>query len=189
MANFTRKAIKETFIDLLEEKPLNEITVKDIVETCGINRNSFYYHFQDIPTLLEEIIMEEAEAIIQKYPSVTSIVECFDAVIEFASCRKRALMHIYRSVKRDVFEHYLMNVSEHVVQDYLNTALKDRPIEEKNKQTITHYYKCVCFGLTIDWLNSGMKEEDAQSIRQMFLIKKDLIEEFAQFYQNIPESK
>ena len=46
LAGFTRKAIKETFITLLEERPISEITVKDIVETCGINRNSFYYHFQ-----------------------------------------------------------------------------------------------------------------------------------------------
>lgn len=37
MANFTRLAIKETFIKLLEERPLSEITIKDIVERCGIN--------------------------------------------------------------------------------------------------------------------------------------------------------
>ena len=173
MANFTRRAIKETFITLLEERPLSDITVKDIVETCGINRNSFYYHFQDIPALLEEIVMEEAEAIIQKYPSVNSIVECFDAVIEFASHRKRAIMHIYRSIRREVFERYLMNVSEHFICDYMDTALQGETIEEKDKQTIIHYYKCVCFGLTMDWLNNGMKEEDAQAIRRIFLIKKD----------------
>ena len=54
MPNFTKKAIQETFITLLDERPLNKITVKDIVETCGINRNSFYYHFEDLPALLEE---------------------------------------------------------------------------------------------------------------------------------------
>ena len=52
MANFTRKAIKETFLALLEERPLNDITIKDIVEKCGINRNSFYYHYQDLPALI-----------------------------------------------------------------------------------------------------------------------------------------
>ena len=64
MANFTQKAIKETFIALLEEHPLSDITVKNIVETCGINRNSFYYHYQDIPALIEEIVKEQAETII-----------------------------------------------------------------------------------------------------------------------------
>ena len=54
MPNFTRRAIKESFLKLLNQRPLNQITVKDIVEDCGINRNSFYYHFSDLPALVEE---------------------------------------------------------------------------------------------------------------------------------------
>nr|MCR4933169.1 TetR/AcrR family transcriptional regulator [Lachnospiraceae bacterium] len=70
MANFTQKAIKESFIKLLNERPLSKISVKDIVEDCGINRNSFYYHFQDIPALLETIITEQAEEIIKEFPEI-----------------------------------------------------------------------------------------------------------------------
>jgi AcrR family transcriptional regulator len=183
MANFTRNAIKETFIRLLEERPLTDITVKDIVETCGINRNSFYYHFQDIPTLLEEIVMEEAEDIIQKYPTINSMVECFDALIEFASHRKRAIMHIFRSVKREVFEHYLMKVSEHFVRVYMDMALRDQAIGEQDKETIIRYYKCVCFGLTIGWLNDGMDAEDVQAVRGVLLVQKNLAVEIAQLLE------
>ncbi len=53
MSNFTERAIKETLIKLLNDRPLSQITVKDIVEECGINRNSFYYHFQDLPSLVK----------------------------------------------------------------------------------------------------------------------------------------
>ena len=183
MANFTRRAIKETFIRLLEERPLSEITVKNIVEECGINRNSFYYHYQDLPMLIEEIVKEEAEAIIHAYPSVTSIVECFDAVTEFASHRKRAIMHIYRSVNREVFERDLMMVCEYFVRSYVDTALAGDPILPADRKTIVDFYKCVCFGLTIDWLNSGMTEEYTRSIRRIFLLKKDLALEVAQMLQ------
>lgn len=176
MANFTRKAIKETFLNLLEERPLGDITVKDIVETCGINRNSFYYHFQDLPTLIDEIVKEEAENIIAKYPSVNSIVECIDAMIEFATNRKRAIMHIYRSVSREVFERHLMMVSENFVRNYVNTALKEQNIAEADKKAIIDYYKCVCFGLVLDWLNNGMDEAYAQSLRRV-VIKKNLVKE------------
>ena len=41
MPNFTKMAIKASFIKLLNERPLNQITVKDIVLDCGINRNTF----------------------------------------------------------------------------------------------------------------------------------------------------
>lgn len=179
MANFTRRAIKETFLNLLEERPLGDITVKDIVEKCGINRNSFYYHYQDLPALMEEIIKEEAEDIIHKYPNVTSIVECYDALIEFASHRRRAIMHIYRSVNREIFEQYLMQVSEYFIRSYVDTALTHTEISQEDRQTIIDYYKCVGFGLVLDWLNSGMSDERAASIRRMFLLRKDLAEDVA----------
>ena len=56
MPPFAKREIKNSFIKLLTERPISQITVKDIVEDCGVNRNSFYYHFQDIPSLLEEIL-------------------------------------------------------------------------------------------------------------------------------------
>ena len=91
MANFTSKAIKASFLKLLNEKPLNKISVKDIVEDCGINRNSFYYHFQDIPALLEEMIREKAAEIIK------SIIEKGDAVL-FKASRAMALERVIKLI-------------------------------------------------------------------------------------------
>lgn len=41
MTQFTSKAIEESFIRLLNERPLDKITIKDIVDDCGISRNTF----------------------------------------------------------------------------------------------------------------------------------------------------
>ena len=64
MTDFTRKEIRRTFLGLLEKKPIEDITVRDIANGCGINRNTFYYHYTDIPSLLEEIVREDADMII-----------------------------------------------------------------------------------------------------------------------------
>ena len=45
--------IAEAFLKLSKEKNIDKITVKDIVDTCGISRQSFYYHFQDILEVIE----------------------------------------------------------------------------------------------------------------------------------------
>lgn len=183
MANFTAAAIKKAFIDLIDEQQLSKITIKDIVEKCGVNRNTFYYHYQDLPDLIEDIVKEEAESIIEKYPSVTSIVECFDALVEFASHRKRAIMHIYRSVNREAFENALIKISEHFICDYVNATLAEMSISEADKKAIISYYKCVCFGLVMEWLNSGMNDEFSREIRRIFMIKKDFAREVAGFLQ------
>ena len=59
--NRTELAIITAFWQLLEEKPYNKITVKNIVERCDINRNTFYYHFQDIPDLLYKSLKKDID--------------------------------------------------------------------------------------------------------------------------------
>ena len=59
MVSWKRSAIMESLLKLLDERPLNKISVKDIVEDCGISRGTFYYHFQDKYDLLAYIVQKE----------------------------------------------------------------------------------------------------------------------------------
>ena len=102
MSNLTKNAIKDTFVEILTDRPLSQITVKDIVEKLGINRNTFYYHFKDIPDLIEELVIEETNRIITKYPTVDSVEMAFNAAIDFAEKNRRAINHIYNSIKNSL---------------------------------------------------------------------------------------
>ena len=79
----TRGTIMQGFSLLLHEKPVNKITVKDIAEKCGINRNTFYYHFQDIPALLEEIMEEKADQLITNHYQADEPMECIRPFIRY----------------------------------------------------------------------------------------------------------
>ena len=57
--------------------------VVDIVEDCGISRNTFYYHFEDMPALVEAVVLEEVDGIMRRYASISSMEECFDAAMQF----------------------------------------------------------------------------------------------------------
>lgn len=157
MPSFTRKAIIESFLKLLNQKPLNQITVKDIVEDCGINRNSFYYHFEDLPTLVETIVREDADRIIAEHAAATSLEECLDIALDFAMKNRKAVLHIQNSASSATYMQYLDRVSSHVVEEYIDTVLADVPAKEEDKALLVHYYKCEFMGQIQDWLNSGMK--------------------------------
>ena len=171
MPNFTKKAIKEAFIALLDEKPLNRITVKDIVETCGINRNSFYYHYEDLPALIEEIIVEQVEELIASYPTIDSLEDCFDAAISFVKKNRRPVLHLYNSLSRDVFERHLMGVCRYVVTTYLDTAFAGQEGKEEEKEMLIRYHKCACFGHVVDWLDSGMKDDISAYFHHIYEMK------------------
>jgi len=53
MATSTKKALAAALKKMMEVKPIDKITVKDLVEICGVNRQTFYYHFDDVYDLLE----------------------------------------------------------------------------------------------------------------------------------------
>ena len=105
-------------------------------------------------------------------------------MVEFASHRRRAILHIYRSVSWDVFEKKLMEVCEYFVRSYMDTALAQEVTKPEDRKTILDFYKCVCFGLTIDWLDRGMSEEYMHSIRRIFLLKRDMAAETAKLLRN-----
>lgn len=46
-ANITKMALADSLKKLMVEKAFNKISVGDIVEGCGLTRQSFYYHFKD----------------------------------------------------------------------------------------------------------------------------------------------
>ena len=65
MANeITKKALKQSFLELLAQKPFKKITVSDITDRCGVNRMTFYYHFEDIYALLDYCLTSEMSKIL-----------------------------------------------------------------------------------------------------------------------------
>ena len=49
----TKVLIADSFFSLLQTKPIDSITVKNIVDECRISRQTFYYHFKDIFSVVE----------------------------------------------------------------------------------------------------------------------------------------
>ena len=49
MASNTKFAILAAYANLITQKNIDKVTVKDVVDICGITRQTFYYHFQDPP--------------------------------------------------------------------------------------------------------------------------------------------
>ena len=177
MANFTRNAIKDTFIKMLNERPLSQISVKDITSELDINRNTFYYHFHDIPQLIEEIIIEESDIIIKKYNNIDTIETAFDAVIDFAEKNKKAILHIYNSVNRDIFETYLWKVCEYVVITYGTETIGNKNISEFDRKTLITLYKCELFGVAMSWMNNPSDENLRGFVSRICEICKGMIEE------------
>lgn len=165
MPPFAKREIKNSFIKLLTERPISQITVKDIVEDCGVNRNSFYYHFQDIPSLLEEIIVEMTAKVIENLPEESTFEEKVTAALQEINLNKRMIYHIYGSSNREFYEKQLMKICEHVTRTYIRSREYSERIDSKDLEFVISYLKCELFGQLIDWLNHDMSYDIVEHSR------------------------
>ena len=152
----TRTTIIATFAQLLDEKPLNKITVKNIVDTCDINRNAFYYHFEDIPTLLQEMMEEKANVLIQQHYTFGRPLDCIQPALQYGKAHKQAILHVYRAVPRETFLTYLERLAQHMVDEYFHNISKELSIPAEDAKVLNRYYKCTTVGCLLDWLDAGM---------------------------------
>lgn len=167
MAQRTKQRIQETFILLLEQESLDKITVKDLVDRCGMNRNTFYYYYQDLYALLEELLQQELENIIQTHNSFDSWQEGFLEGITFAVRNRRAVFHVFNSGAREHVVCYLLGVADFILTDYVQMVAEGLPDRPEDRRIVVNFYKHALAGVVTDWLQGGMKEDLAAAIRRI----------------------
>lgn len=154
--NRTKTIIIDAFLQLLEEKPYNKITVKDITEYCHINRNTFYYHFHDMPDVLEQIMKKDTDYFIENYNKFSTPIDCLLPIVKYCLKRKKVIYHIYHSVQREIFLNQLEHVSLYAVTQYVDKVTAKLTIPSTDKKLLIGFYKCTLIGITLDWLEEGM---------------------------------
>lgn len=167
MAQFTERAIIDSFIKLLNLRPLDKITIKDIVEDCGINRNTFYYHFEDIPSLVKSILDAETQKAFLGHENVISWEDSFLEASQFAIQNKKVVYHIYNSVRREAVEQYLNSIANEVMRQYVEQEAEGLKVSEEDKLLLISFYRSALVGMIVEWLNTGMKYEPKIVVKKL----------------------
>lgn len=156
---YTKNMIRKTFIEMLNERPLHKITVKDIAKVCQINRNTFYYYYSDLYILLSEVFQTELQKVIDEYNDTLTWEESFIAAAEFALENRKAIYHVYNSMQREELVNYVYNVSGNVMTKYVEKVSYGIAASEGDKKLIASFYQSALTEMVLQWIASGMKGE------------------------------
>ena len=167
MSGFTKEIIARTFTELLDEKPMSKVTVKDIVERCGVNRNTFYYHFRDIPDVVEFIFKKKWDEILESPQEKSSILECMEEMAALVRSNRKLMLNVYKSVKRDIFLVYMNEVATYIITEYFDKNMSEFNLEKEEIQMLIKYYKCLFIGILMEWLDRGLEDDLGAEMRQM----------------------
>ncbi len=158
MSDITKRAISASLKNLLKEKKLNKITVQEIADDCGINRQTFYYHFQDIYDLVEWTCIEDTEKVLKENRTYETWQEGFLAVFDLAKKDKVFIDNIYRSVSLEMLEQYLYRLVYPLVKNVVDEKAKGYSVRDEDKKYIADFYKYAFVGVLLEWVRRDMKE-------------------------------
>ncbi len=180
MAKQTQKFIMSTFMQLLESESLDKITVRDIVEECEINRNTFYYHYSDIYDLLDDVFRVETEKFMSEdVDENTTFGEEYERAARFVLKYKKAILHIYDSKKRDVLQNYLETLAFSFISRFVKKEADGYGLPDEDIDYITGFYTHAIVGNTLGWIKrklpSGQERFIARTAGTFNATVKDMI--------------
>ena len=80
----TKILMAETLKKMIKDRPFSKITVQDIVGACNINRNTFYYHFENTYDLLSFTYSREVQNILDSFhQSKAPLPQAMDFVLDY----------------------------------------------------------------------------------------------------------
>ena len=113
-----------------------------------------------------EIFNEQADAFFQPEQN-ESIYGCMTTAIRFALQNKTAMVHIFNSANREMFERYLNSVAARTVESYVEYYTANYRISDENREALVLYYKSLLIGFVMDWLSGGMRYDLAEKLRRV----------------------
>lgn len=163
----TKKAIALALKDVMKTKPLSKITVNDIAEECSINRQTFYYHFQDIQDLVEWICLTEADEAIEDNKNYATWQEGFSAVFSTLQKEKSFVMNVYRSASRESIQNYLYSLVYPLLYAVATEESEGLSVRDDDREFVAHFYKYAFVGIVLDWIAHDMEEEPENIVREV----------------------
>ncbi len=176
MSNLTKKALLVAFGELIEEKPFNKITITDLTKKCGLNRMTFYYHFDNIYELmiwgLERQMHEASKDCVNYENWKTGYLRIF----YFALDRKKYIKKIFQTIEQEHLEHYLNKIAEQMVLFVIDDKIGDGVMDEDDRIFTAQICSHVLIGMLVSWVSRGMKEEPEIMVKRAGRLLDGMIE-------------
>lgn len=173
---YTKMVIQNAFIQLLNEKPINKITVMEICKIAGINRATFYKYYSDPFDWLEKIektIINNAMEIVRNI-SVSNNYEIIKQFLENTANNIELLAVLTAKYGDKIFyeELFAICLKEIAIRNEMDEILT----ADKHPQWKEYFLTYGCGGTIRCWIENGLKEEPSEIAQYLTEVIKDVLQ-------------
>ena len=174
----TKKMLSASLKHCMEKKSLSKITVTDIVTDCGLNRKTFYYHFQDVPDLLKWTLEQEAVDVVKQFDLLNELEEALRFAVRYIRENSHMINCAYDSIGRDELKRFLNHDFQSIVMSIVEQIERKENVhsDPDAKKIICNFYTEGMAGELVYLLKSRDAAQDEKSIRCISLVVRTSLE-------------
>ena len=189
MSLTTKRALAASFEKLLRHRSFDKITVKDIVEDCGVNRQTFYYHFHDVYDLIEWIFQDAADNMDAESLDYNDWTSSLEALLKFLQDNRMLILNAYNSISHEVVANYIKKGLRPYCAAIVEHQAKEmgRQIGQENLDFATDILTLSAAGLVTEWISQQMYPGD-RTITSMKKLKTAMNGTIQLMLQNLTEN-
>lgn len=156
-ADQTKQALAAALKELMAQKPVNKITIHDITERCGIRRQNFYYHFEDVYDLMRWMFQEEAVSLLRQHEGALlwqeGLLQLFHYIEDNKAVCLCALQSVGRNHLKRFFETDIHTIIHRTVEQIgMEIGAIGADTAKENIEMTTHFYVVALTGILESWL-------------------------------------
>ena len=157
----TKQELSAALKRLMESKPINRITIRELVESCGVNRKTFYYHFEDIYALLKWTLEQEALLLFDKYDLVHDNSKALEFVLDYVGENLAMLQNIVRSIGRsELGRFFFKDIYQPVYKLVCEVEqLRGLNVEEGYKAFLSKFLTEAVAGILLDCIERNVLDD------------------------------
>lgn len=150
-----RRLIVQAFIEIGNKEGFDNITINKIVKTCNISRTAFYYHFKDLPDVIDYYLYKRISAVSDVCAGLKNMKEgvkfCAETLVyNFPECRKLLNSKWRVQTEISLHEHW-----REYAKKMISSNRKGIPIKEEERKFLTEFIS----GAMCDFIIYGDHQE------------------------------
>ena len=176
MASNTKEALGNALKQMLAVKPIERLTVKDLVDICSVNRQTFYYHFDDVYDLLEWVFEEDANKVLPSEVSFSHWREDVLLFFKYLYDNSTFALNIYNSQSRTYMLRYYKRRIQNCIRSFAVIVSEGQNIDRGDFEFVVEFYSNCVVGLISQWLDLGMKLPKEITTDRLMTVLEDSVE-------------
>lgn len=161
MPNATKKILSMSLKKLLAKRPLDDITIQDLVNDAEVSRKTFYYHFRDIYDLLDWVFIDEGKRVLEGHPPAETWQQAMRNVFDYFQENRAMILNVYRCVQENSgpLKKHVTQLIQPLIQQIFDAQPDCGRVAEEDRELILELYSFGLVELFQEWIGRGMKPD------------------------------